>query len=343
MLAAHCAGNILEIVLNLAPIPYLDTSFSILKAIYASIKHVRGIRAQMTALASTVAELLYNLNIKLQEMHHLDRSIQMALHDFNSLLTDICETTDRYSKKSYLKIFFTPRDLQSLINQHHLRISQVSSNFQTHLQMTIHNDIRKFEEARKEDHRELLGAIDEMKKDKRQFVQAANDAMRDESPLTEKDVKEYFTITDVDVTTHERELEHDIVNKMLKCLNRSSVLVPPQYVGSTSTGWSPEQYSPNHPPSYPYSEEPAVMAEAESRMPLDRPYPPRRPAYPPFNGGYPTSEAPSPYAPRYWNTDGIYSQPYNMSGQSTMQMPMPQPFTANSMPQPQNFTANSMR
>jgi hypothetical protein len=40
--------------------------------------------------------------------------------------------------------------------------------------MTIHNDIRKFEEARKEDHRELLGAIDEMKKDKRQFVQAAS-------------------------------------------------------------------------------------------------------------------------------------------------------------------------
>jgi hypothetical protein len=334
MLPAQAAGNILEIVAKLAPIPYLDTSFSILSALCTSIKHVRGIRAQMTALATTVAELLYHLNIKLQGMDHLDESIQVALHDFNGLLTDICDTAEKYSKRSYLKIFFTPGDIQGLINMHHQKIAQVSSNFQMHLQMTIHNDIRRFEEARQEDHRDVMNAIEGMKKDKDQFAEAANEAMKDDSPLTEKDVKEYFmTSTTDDTTPDERELERDIVGKMLRCLNqRSSLLVAPEYQASRSTGWSPQQYSPSYYSTYSYSEEPGTMADAESQMPSgpNRPYAPRRPVYSPVDGYTPYpyeahTGLPSPYTPRVLNTYGNDVQPYplNLTGHGTMEMPTP--------------------
>ncbi|KAF5312870.1 hypothetical protein D9619_002382 [Psilocybe cf. subviscida] len=299
MLAARAAGNILDITVALAPIPYLDISLSIFKVLYGSIQHVRGIRAQMKALATTAADLLYNLHIKLQGMQHLDESIQRALHDFNSLLADICETAERFSKRSYLKIFFTPTDIQKLINQHHQQISQ------THLQVVIHNDIRKFEEARKEDHRELLGAIHAMKKDETQLVQATCEAMKDDVPLTVQDVKEYFRT--VEVSADERELEQDVV-RMLRSLNRSTAFVAPQYPGSLSTGGPPQQYSPTHPPNYPFFEEPVPMAQDESQMPLDPSYPSRRPVYPPVNSGYSSYEAPtgppSPYVPRYWNTGG---------------------------------------
>ncbi|KAF5313298.1 hypothetical protein D9619_002414 [Psilocybe cf. subviscida] len=282
MMAAHSVGNILEIVAKTAPGPYLDTSFAIFKVLYASIRQIRGVRAQMTALVTSAAELLYLLNDKLQGMQHLDESIQIALHDFNSLLSDIQETAGQCSKRSYLNILFTPADIQSLINQHNRKISQITSNFQTHLQMVIRNDVRKLEEARKEDHRELLSAVHEIMGDKRQFAQAANEAMKHDFPLTEKDVREYFSA--FDMSSDERELEHDIVKALRYWW---------QYPGlNSSNGWSPQQYGRLHTSNQVFSEEPGAMTEAESQIPLNPPYPPCRRAYP-VDGGYLP-----PYLPR---------------------------------------------
>lgn len=136
--------------------------------------------------------------------------------------------------------------------------------------------------------------------------------MQDDSPLTEKDVKSYFHT--VDSTPDERELERDIVHRMLRCLNqRSSILVAPQYHTSISSGWSQDNYAPSYPSNYQYSEEPSTMAEAESQMPPDqnRTYPQRRPIYPPANDGYSSypyyaahAGQQTPYIPRGLNTYG---------------------------------------
>lgn len=82
-MAAPLVGCILGIAANVAPIPYLATSFTILTALHASIQHVRGIKTQMTALATSVEELLLDLNLRLQGMNHIDESILNVLKKFN--------------------------------------------------------------------------------------------------------------------------------------------------------------------------------------------------------------------------------------------------------------------
>jgi hypothetical protein len=86
--AAHLVGTLINIGLKVVPIPYLDTSFSILTTLYTSIQHVRGIKAQMIALATSIEQLLCHLNVELHGMDHLDKSIEILLEDFTRFVVN---------------------------------------------------------------------------------------------------------------------------------------------------------------------------------------------------------------------------------------------------------------
>jgi len=119
-------------------------------------------RAQLEALAGSVAEFLLTLNRKLEDQPNLARSTSKDLESLRSLIDEIHELAQQQARKAFLKRFLQGDEIITSVSTYHWRLSHFYNAF--NLSCEIDNKLwqSEFDDARrrdKEDFQLLLGEL----------------------------------------------------------------------------------------------------------------------------------------------------------------------------------------
>ncbi len=141
--------DIIHQCLALAPVPYLDFTFSVFRFIWTSVEQAQASKQQLRALAQTIAQLLSTLDKEYRAGRlvqaetstpvadlggfviltapYIPGSYRCALH---RLLEEISVFVQKETSRPFIKLLFTKGQRIAQIEQYHRSISTTVTSFQ---------------------------------------------------------------------------------------------------------------------------------------------------------------------------------------------------------------------
>ncbi|KAJ6556841.1 kinase-like domain-containing protein [Mycena vulgaris] len=162
------AKNIAEVT----PVPGLLAAFKLFSFIVGAVPEVQASRRQMTALASTIGQLLKTLNTEFSTKRLMEENCAKPLKDLKSLLEDINHFTHKESGKKFFKTLLQKEGRISDIDTFYRRIGMIINEFQITSLLNVQAMLKMDEGARIEDAESLATRLDGLERNQRDLREA---------------------------------------------------------------------------------------------------------------------------------------------------------------------------
>uniref|UniRef100_A0A8H7Y9N2 Protein kinase domain-containing protein n=1 Tax=Psilocybe cubensis TaxID=181762 RepID=A0A8H7Y9N2_PSICU len=162
-----------EIIFQLAPVPYLDFSFTVFKGLWDALKDVQSSKQQFNVLAQSVAQLLHILDKGFRSGSiMMDDLSSDALIDLERLLKDISAYIQKQSNFGFVKLLLLKEERLATIEAFNRRIYNNINAFQVAAMIDIRVWQTRNEEARRNDQGSLHARLRHLEANQRLLIEA---------------------------------------------------------------------------------------------------------------------------------------------------------------------------